>query len=708
MPLTGIFQNCSDAFPVYDARCNDTVIRAIDSNAYVFIACGSNVTSSVSVSRSNVVVNVPSIKFDSALASNIRVTAQYTSNIMTSNISASNVYGSNIMSSNIQYVNCAGQVLDCVRCSVQTLAACNQVCSNLNASNSTCSNMHAENSVCRNQTCSTLSSCNVFTSSVQCRSVLDVSNGINSDVLTFGSETATISTTAAALTFTSPVKCTNTLLLPSGSFLGINTTAPAFEADVRGTLYATTVVSPHASFTTNVISDSISFGDNATDPTAGALVTLDASGNPGIYCGSANASSALRLGFRTGATTFQDACVVRSNSTTYTHALVAPTAAFETANVPVLTTNTLQLNTGSIVSRDDLDLIAFTGNVGVTGGSQTLRLTCPSSGNASLYTTGTSLQIGPPSAPAMVITASGNLTFTQRLTFDQGQPVGLGNHTIIGNANNLGFQTSDVLSPHIFSGGATEFARVSRNASGRGGCIHFANADAGARIVVWQDAGDVAAYGGLGKENAATILRTPPGQDITFVGGNGSVGTEYGRFTASGILTVNGASRNTTSRMHVFSTQEEETLTVENTLPTARANTCMSIRQAAASSIGIPAALDFRINGGLVGSITHPSRSTVAYTSVSDYRLKKVKGKLYGCVDVVNALNPVEFWFLNEENDKDETNIHAGFLAHEVQQQVPQAVFGTKDGERFQTMDAAKLIPYLVGAIKELSARLNT
>ena len=54
-----------------------------------------------------------------------------------------------------------------------------------------------------------------------------------------------------------------------------------------------------------------------------------------------------------------------------------------------------------------------------------------------------------------------------------------------------------------------------------------------------------------------------------------------------------------------------------------------------------------------------------------------------------------------------------GFLAHELQEQIPNAVTGVKDAVNedgsinAQTVDLVKIIPYLVGAIKELTARVE-
>ena len=74
----------------------------------------------------------------------------------------------------------------------------------------------------------------------------------------------------------------------------------------------------------------------------------------------------------------------------------------------------------------------------------------------------------------------------------------------------------------------------------------------------------------------------------------------------------------------------------------------------------------------------------------------------------MNQLKPYRFnW------KKSPDYIVDGFFAHEVQEIVPQAVVGEKDAvdkdgniER-QMIDHSKLVPLLVAAVKELSAKVE-
>jgi hypothetical protein len=107
-----------------------------------------------------------------------------------------------------------------------------------------------------------------------------------------------------------------------------------------------------------------------------------------------------------------------------------------------------------------------------------------------------------------------------------------------------------------------------------------------------------------------------------------------------------------------------------------------------------------------VGSISTIGGSTT-YSTTSDYRLKENLSEMAGSVDRVKSMNPVRFNFAGESQTVD------GFLAHEIQAIVPEAVVGEKDAVDddgnpiYQGIDQSKLVPVLVAAIKELTARIE-
>jgi len=101
------------------------------------------------------------------------------------------------------------------------------------------------------------------------------------------------------------------------------------------------------------------------------------------------------------------------------------------------------------------------------------------------------------------------------------------------------------------------------------------------------------------------------------------------------------------------------------------------------------------------------SANSVSLSNASDYRLKENVAPLASSTDKIKALNPVSYNFIGQ------TKVVEGFLAHEIQAQFPNAVTGEKDavnenGEiNAQLLDYTKIIPVLVGTIKELTARIE-
>jgi hypothetical protein len=109
----------------------------------------------------------------------------------------------------------------------------------------------------------------------------------------------------------------------------------------------------------------------------------------------------------------------------------------------------------------------------------------------------------------------------------------------------------------------------------------------------------------------------------------------------------------------------------------------------------------------LVGTITVDSGGTT-YNTTSDYRLKESVQPLIGGLARVNALKPSTYkWKADSSNGE-------GFLAHELAEVVPFAVSGEKDAVnedgsiKAQGVDLSRVVPILVSAIQELTARVQT
>jgi hypothetical protein len=116
--------------------------------------------------------------------------------------------------------------------------------------------------------------------------------------------------------------------------------------------------------------------------------------------------------------------------------------------------------------------------------------------------------------------------------------------------------------------------------------------------------------------------------------------------------------------------------------------------------------MTFGKNGSIVGSISTTGSAT-AYNTSSDYRLKENVTADWDATTRLKQLNPVRFNFIADAD----TTVD-GFLAHEVQSIVPEAITGTHnevdaDGNPvYQGIDQSKLVPLLVKTIQELEARI--
>ena len=141
----------------------------------------------------------------------------------------------------------------------------------------------------------------------------------------------------------------------------------------------------------------------------------------------------------------------------------------------------------------------------------------------------------------------------------------------------------------------------------------------------------------------------------------------------------------------------------------------------------------FRRNSSQIGSITMNGTTAVQYNTSSDYRLKENVVTEWDATTRLKQLRPSRFNFIGESDRTVD-----GFLAHEVQDIVPEAIAGVKDemqeeeyevtpavldengnvvteavmGTRevpkYQGIDQSKLVPLLVKTIQELEERITT
>jgi hypothetical protein len=134
---------------------------------------------------------------------------------------------------------------------------------------------------------------------------------------------------------------------------------------------------------------------------------------------------------------------------------------------------------------------------------------------------------------------------------------------------------------------------------------------------------------------------------------------------------------------------------------------------------------------GIVGSIQTTNSST-AFNTSSDYRLKENVAPMSGSIDRVKQLKP-STWSWKVDGSYGE-----GFIAHEAQEVVPEAVGGTKDAMRteeyevtpavldndgnivteavmgtrevpdYQGIDQSKLVPLLTAALQEAITKIES
>jgi hypothetical protein len=152
---------------------------------------------------------------------------------------------------------------------------------------------------------------------------------------------------------------------------------------------------------------------------------------------------------------------------------------------------------------------------------------------------------------------------------------------------------------------------------------------------------------------------------------------------------------------------------------------CTSLPSSSVAGLGIDASNDSELRcsvagtgnstqvrflnpNGEVGAIRTNGTAT-SYLTSSDYRLKENVTADWDATTRLKQLNPVRFNFIADAD----TTVD-GFLAHDVQSVVPEAISGTHnevddDGNPvYQGIDQSKLVPLLTGALKEAIAKIET
>jgi hypothetical protein len=190
------------------------------------------------------------------------------------------------------------------------------------------------------------------------------------------------------------------------------------------------------------------------------------------------------------------------------------------------------------------------------------------------------------------------------------------------------------------------------------------------------------------------VMLTMGRSTVEFYTGN----TERARFDASGNLLVG----TTDVNPHVVNSGTAIVLSNDGAVKTT--NTGPSGLFNRHSSDG--EVLRFNREGVDVGSIDVTASAT-AYNTSSDYRLKEDVQPMVGASDRLMALKPVNFAWKVDGSRVD------GFIAHEAQEVVPEAVTGSKDAvdkdgkPEYQGIDQSKIVPLLTAALQEALQKIE-
>jgi hypothetical protein len=119
--------------------------------------------------------------------------------------------------------------------------------------------------------------------------------------------------------------------------------------------------------------------------------------------------------------------------------------------------------------------------------------------------------------------------------------------------------------------------------------------------------------------------------------------------------------------------------------------------------------ISFKAGNGVHNGTIAVSGAGVSYGSNSDYRLKENVEPLTGASQKIQLLKPSSYNYIAYPDFR-----VSGFIAHELQEVVPEAVCGEKDATdeegnpEHQTVDLSKVVPLLTAALQETITELQT
>jgi hypothetical protein len=176
-------------------------------------------------------------------------------------------------------------------------------------------------------------------------------------------------------------------------------------------------------------------------------------------------------------------------------------------------------------------------------------------------------------------------------------------------------------------------------------------------------------------------------------------GAEKARIDSSGNLLVGRTTNTAGTKLNVFGVN---TINAETSTATGAC-----YQGTYSNTTGIVYFCNWAYNGAGVGNI-NSTGTTTSYVTTSDYRLKEDVQPMTGALAKVAQLNPVTY------NWKSNGSAGQGFIAHELQEIVPECVSGEKDAidaegnPQYQGIDTSFLVATLTAALQELKALVDT
>jgi hypothetical protein len=229
---------------------------------------------------------------------------------------------------------------------------------------------------------------------------------------------------------------------------------------------------------------------------------------------------------------------------------------------------------------------------------------------------------------------------------------------------------------------------------------------------------------GIGTTSPNQTLEIKNGVDYQIRVNNGTTAQSYdiGRSTTNGLLYFYGGQTGFTG--YVWSGVDGERMRIDSsgnllvatTTQLSSGRICVDFNQSTHQAItlrntnagnGGNYILFLNSSNNQSGLITQTGATTVAYTTSSDYRLKENIVPMVGALDKVLQLKPVTYtWKQDGSNGQ-------GFIAHELQEVVPDCVVGDKDAVNdegnpvYQGVDTSFLVATLTAAIQEQQTIIN-